>query len=187
MRTDDLKPAGPAEPGRNDDLGLRLRALSDRLDPPFGFDELQRRAQAAGRMGAPRRNVLRRPALWLVAAAATAALVTALGLYQRTASKPAPVTAADPAASHAAGSMQPGVTSAERYLRQRPHRALVKADSQIAVMALEDRIAVVDDQLNAARLQAPHTQQVVMLMQDRAQLVESLAQVRYAQDLVEMP
>lgn len=45
----------------------------------------------------------------------------------------------------------------------------------------EDQIAAMDDQLSAVRLSQPRAQQLAVLQRDRAQLVESLAQVRYAQ------
>jgi hypothetical protein len=53
----------------------------------------------------------------------------------------------------------------------------------MAVTELEDQIATMDDQLNVVRLSQPHAQQLALLLRDRAQLVESLAQVRYAQNL----
>ncbi len=74
--------------------------------------------------------------------------------------------------------------NAERWLDAHPQRALVRVPAQMAVTELEDQIATMDDQLNAVRLAQPHAQQLALLQRDRAQLVESLAQVRYAQNLV---
>ncbi len=54
----------------------------------------------------------------------------------------------------------------------------------MAVTELEDQIATVDDQLTVERLSQPQAQHLAVLQRDRAQMVESLAQVRYAQDLV---
>jgi hypothetical protein len=73
---------------------------------------------------------------------------------------------------------------AERWLNAHPQRALVRVPAQMAVTELEDQIATMDDQLNAAQFSRPQAQQVAMLQRDRAQLVESLAQVRYAQNLM---
>jgi hypothetical protein len=53
----------------------------------------------------------------------------------------------------------------------------------MAVTELEDQIATMDDQLTAAQLSQSSAQQLALLQRDRAQLVESLAQVRYAQIL----
>ncbi|HEY6454091.1 MAG TPA: hypothetical protein VIY90_02295 [Steroidobacteraceae bacterium] len=74
--------------------------------------------------------------------------------------------------------------NAERWLEAHPQRGLVRVPAQMAVTELEDQIATMDDQLNAVRIAQPHAQQLAMLQRDRAQLVESLAQVRYAQNLV---
>ncbi len=74
--------------------------------------------------------------------------------------------------------------NAERWLDAHPRQALVRVPAQMAVTELEDQIATMDDQLNFVRLSHPHAQQLALLQRDRAQLIESLAQVRYAQDLV---
>ena len=60
----------------------------------------------------------------------------------------------------------------------------MRVPAQMAVTELEDQIATMDDQLNAVRITQPQAQQLALLLRDRAQLVESLAQVRYAQNLV---
>jgi hypothetical protein len=73
---------------------------------------------------------------------------------------------------------------AESWLNAHPRQALVRVPAQMAVTELEDQIATMDDQLNAVRLSHPHAQQLALLQRDRAQMVESLAQVRYAQNLV---
>ena len=74
--------------------------------------------------------------------------------------------------------------NAESWLNAHPRHALVQVRAQMAVTELEDQIATMDDQLNAVRLSHPHAQQVALLQRDRAQMIESLAQVRYAQNLV---
>lgn len=77
---------------------------------------------------------------------------------------------------------------AENWLHAHPRQVLVRVPAQMVVGELEDQIATMDDQLNAVRLAHPHTQQLALLQRDRAQMVESLAQVRYAQTLVaELP
>jgi hypothetical protein len=74
--------------------------------------------------------------------------------------------------------------NAQSWLDTHPQRALVHVPAQMAVTELEDQIATMDDQLNVVRISQPHAQQLALLQRDRAQLVESLAQVRYAQNLV---
>jgi hypothetical protein len=74
--------------------------------------------------------------------------------------------------------------NAQSWLNAHPRRALVQVPAQMAVTELEDQIATMDDQLNAVRLSHPRAQQLALLQRDRAQMIESLAQVRYAQNLV---
>ncbi|HTC43828.1 MAG TPA: hypothetical protein VK696_02150 [Steroidobacteraceae bacterium] len=74
--------------------------------------------------------------------------------------------------------------NAEDWLTEHPRQALVKVPAQMAVTELEDQIATIDDQLNAERLASAQAKQLTLLQRDRAQLVESLAQVRYAQNLI---
>jgi hypothetical protein len=74
--------------------------------------------------------------------------------------------------------------NAQSWLDAHPQRALVRVPTQMAVTELEDQIATMDDQLNAVRLSRRPAQQLDLLQRDRAQLVESLAQVRYAQNLL---
>jgi hypothetical protein len=73
--------------------------------------------------------------------------------------------------------------NAEDWLTEHPRQALVKVPAQMAVTELEDQIATIDDQLTTERLEPAQAKQLTLLQRDRAQLVESLAQVRYAQNL----
>jgi len=52
------------------------------------------------------------------------------------------------------------------------------------VTGLEDRIAQVDDLLSAARVEGAQPARLSALEQQRARLVSSLMQVRYAETLV---
>ncbi len=72
----------------------------------------------------------------------------------------------------------------KRWLEQRPAEpALVRVGSRLAVANLEDRIAWVDDALTDAKLAAVDRAGLQALQQQRARLVSSLAQVRYAETL----
>ena len=62
--------------------------------------------------------------------------------------------------------------------------AIVQVDTQMAVGALEDRIAAADDLITAVRLAHPQARQVLALQRDRDQMAESLEQIRQAQLLV---
>ena len=57
---------------------------------------------------------------------------------------------------------------------------IVRADSYLAVAALEDHIATLDDALNVARLRGGSAE-VSRLERTRAELFDSYTQVRYAQ------
>jgi hypothetical protein len=58
---------------------------------------------------------------------------------------------------------------------------IVRADTYYAVAALEDRIASVDDALSVARAAASPSEDVARLETTRTQLMNSYAQVRYAE------
>lgn len=60
-------------------------------------------------------------------------------------------------------------------------RRLVRADTWMALAAIEDHIASIDDALNTARLVAPRGAEVARLERTRAELVDSYAHVRYAE------
>jgi hypothetical protein len=71
----------------------------------------------------------------------------------------------------------------EWLARQPAEPVVVRAGSRIAVANLEDRIAWFDDALTNQSLQGVNAEQVKVLQQERARLVSSLAQVRYAEAL----
>jgi len=58
---------------------------------------------------------------------------------------------------------------------------IVRADTYLAVAALEDHIASLDDAINVARAYAPRGEEVARLERTRAELLDSYAQVRYAE------
>jgi hypothetical protein len=58
--------------------------------------------------------------------------------------------------------------------------SLVRADTYLALAALEDHIATIDDALNDARVFAPRGAEVARLERARAELMDSYTRVRYA-------
>ena len=58
---------------------------------------------------------------------------------------------------------------------------IVRADTYLAVAALEDHIASLDDAINTARAYSPRGDEVARLERTRAELLDSYAQVRYAE------
>ncbi len=163
----------------------RLRDLPD-APPPYDFSEFSHRYS---------RRRLRQTQRPLRLLAAAVAVVVAGWVLQHGL---APLIAEGPEVAQMPGppmpppDIAPGVrwpvllptVNAETWLDEHPRRALVHVAAQMAVIELEDQIATMDDQLNAVRLSQPHAQQLALMQRDRAQLIESLAQVRYAQNLV---
>ncbi|MGC1457682.1 MAG: hypothetical protein WA825_05355 [Steroidobacteraceae bacterium] len=170
----------------------RLRDLPDAAPPPYGFSEFSHRYSRR------RTRQTQRP-LRLMAAALAIVIggwVVRHGLspLMESVSPPpdAPIAQMPPPGDEpeALGAGPPRrvvllpTVNAESWLNAHPQRALVRVPAQMAVTELEDQIATMDDQLNAVRLSQQPAQQLALLQRDRAQLVESLAQVRYAQYLV---
>ena len=162
-----------------------LRELPDGAQGPYDFREFQRRARTppagAGTMANARA---------LVATAVIAVAVCA------TATRFGPIQPASP--SHAANATdptaQPGRDPAprndasytERWLESLPREpALVHVGTRSAVATLEDDIAQVDDLVSAARASRASPAGVQPLLEERAQLVNSLVQVRYAETLAD--
>jgi hypothetical protein len=162
----------------------RLAALADPLLPP---DAWQRIAVAADR-SARRRRWLPAAGLGLTATAAAAALLV-VNLHVR------PV----PAASDLTASVSPSgdkpadvnqLMAQSRYLERAVFKLdghaddmAVSANTASTIAALEDRIALVDYEINTASGSGignddPH---VAQLWKQRVDLLQSLAAVRYAQ------
>ncbi len=58
---------------------------------------------------------------------------------------------------------------------------IVRADTYLALATLEDHIAGLDDAINVARAYAPRGEEIARLERTRAELLDSYAQVRYAE------
>jgi hypothetical protein len=73
----------------------------------------------------------------------------------------------------------------QRWLEEQPAEpAIVSVGPRLVVASLEDRIAWVDDALTDAQFTDGSAARMRTLERERAQLVKSLAQVRYAETLV---
>jgi len=185
------------------DIARRLRELPPELQPPFDWNELQRRT------GVPHRGDLRprsraayplaRRAVLLAAGlasivAAAALLSRFIGVTDERPHRDLPTVTqsgvpasipGEPRAPRKARDSEPllqRASAAERWLASEPDdEPVVQVSTYLAVTALEDRIASVDDQLSAERLVNRQGARVRALQLQRAQLVDSLAQVRYAE------
>lgn len=143
------------------DLAARLRRLdasSAAATPAFGYDAMIER-HATQQVRARRR---------LHAARATAgALVIALvGAIVWRVEQNAP---------------QPERVAEAGVEPRAPQPRIVRADTYLAVAALEDHIASVDDALSVARAYSPRGAEVARLERTRDELLDSYSQVRYAQ------
>jgi hypothetical protein len=147
---------------RDAELVARLRRLeagAGSATPGFNYDGMLER-HAAGIQRARRRLVLARGA----AVGLVVALIGA-SFWRLETHEPASPTVA---------SVTPPVATQESQPR------IVRADTWLAVAALEDHIATVDDALNYARLTGG-TADVERLERTRAELIDSYRQVRYAE------
>jgi hypothetical protein len=178
MRTD-LDPKATHAVAAPDPLLERLRELQDGGTAPYDYSEFSRRYARR------RTRHTQLPLRWM--AAALVVVVAGWVVQHRLGPMLGDVatTAVPPQATPAP--VLPSASDAERWLNAQPHSAIVWVPTQMAVTEVEDQIAAMDDELTAAQLSQPHTKQVAILQRDRAQLVESLAQVRYAQDLMAGP
>jgi hypothetical protein len=137
----------------------RLDASVDAGSPAFGYDTLLER-HGAKQARARRRHALARGTASMLVVALVAASLWRL-------EQNAPV---EPAASVVATA----VASA------RPQSRIVRADTYLAVATLEDHIASFDDALTDARLRGREAE-VARLERTRDELLDSYAQVRYAE------
>jgi hypothetical protein len=170
------------------DIAHRLRDLPTDLRPPFDYEEFQRRARE---QSSPHRAVK-----WQHAAAAggIVTVLAAFAVWSRFGQveddfavsaasavesvNPLPMfTVVDPMSAARA-------RAAENWLSNLPAEpAIVRVGTRYAVANLEDRIAWVDDALTDERLEGVNPAQLAALQQERVRLINSLAQVRYAETL----
>jgi hypothetical protein len=161
-------------------LARLLRELPDDAVRPYDWREFQRRAQAAP-AAAARVAGLRALAATIVIALAVLATAIRFGAGPRPPHAPAAALTADNAAPAAVDD-----TAARYWLERLPREpALVRVGTRAAVETLEDHIAQVDDLLTDERAGSAPAARVRELQQERAQLVNSLVQVRYAETLAD--
>lgn len=137
----------------------RLEAATEDTAAPFDYDGLlSRNARRTSR--AQRRH--------RVARATAGALVVALVAASVWRLEPVPVPPAVAATPTDAS-------------RDAAAPRIVRADTYFALAALEDHIARLDDAISVARVYAPKGAEVARLERTRNELLDSYAQVRYAE------
>ncbi len=142
-------------------IAKRLSELDLPAMPTFGYDEMLQRHERRLRRSATRLRATRYAASGLVVALIG---VSAWRLWHADAPPPPLAAAAPPSIEPAA--LEPSI---------------VRADTYLAVAALEEHIAGLDEALNLARLRSPHGVEVARLESTRAELVDSWSRVRYAE------
>jgi hypothetical protein len=150
----------------NDDpeIAARLRKLADVVPPGFDYDRLLER-HATKKARAARRLERVRLSSAFVAVAVISAVLWRLAPEQGRTTQLASVPFA----------------SQEQSQDYANEPSLVRADTYLAVAALEDHIASIDDALNEARLRSPRGVEVARLERTRADLVDSWSSMRYAE------
>jgi len=137
----------------------RLDVGTAAASPPFGYDTLLERH------GAKQARVRRRHAIARSTASALVVALVAASVWRLEQRVPEEPAVHEPASA---------VASA------RPQPRIVRADTYLAVAALEDHIASFDDALTDARLRG-RNDEVARLERTRNELLDSYAQVRYAE------
>jgi len=144
------------------ELVARLKRLDAAAAPDVGFDYATLVDRHAGRQRRDRRR------LAIARGTATALIVSMLGLslwrFER----------------QPGGAPQAEVDATPVAEIQTNQPRIVRADTYLAVAALEDHIASIDEALNDARL-GGGAAEVARLERTRAMLVDSYASVRYAE------
>lgn len=144
------------------DLVARLKRLDAATAPDVGFDYAGLIDRHATRQRRERRR------LAIARGTATALIVSMLGIsLWRFEQQPGGVAQTDVEASPVADA-------------EASQPRIVRADTYLAVAALEDHIASIDEALNDARL-GGGSAEVARLERTRAMLMDSYASVRYAE------
>jgi hypothetical protein len=154
------------------ELARALAALPADEARPYDWREFQRRRAHAAR----RRRGTGAGALAAAAVCAVAAVAVLVRLDRHAQVRAVTAAAAAPADAEP--------RSAERWLASLPREpAVVRVGTRADVLGLEDRIAQVDDLLTAGDAGRGQAVAVLALQRERARLVSSLVQVRYAETL----
>lgn len=178
------------------DISHQLRELPSELPPPYDWTEFNRRARDRS---PARRNFIKWP--HAAAAAGLTAVIAAMAMLGTMDSRRSEAEVAETPVESAAPSGSLGTIKAanddsmnlpspgdaqrsrEWLARQPAEPAVVRIGPRMTVANLEDRIAWFDDVLTEESLQGANADDMKLLRQERARLVSSLAQVRYAESL----
>ncbi len=164
-------------------IARRLRAAADESSAaPYDWAEFQCRRHRSMLTRAIERN---RPAA--IAAAVLAAVLVTVAPFIRSSHEHGPeIAPRDGAAHDSPGDLQEQerTRAVEGWLARLPQdHALVRVGAHAAVTSLQDQIAALDDLMSAERVEGAQPVRLEALERQRSQLVNSLAQVQYAEML----
>ena len=213
MHTDPKQQQSPVAPGRAElthdmvrhllDQGYleqqkrvrRLRSLPQECAQPYGWDEFRRRAQQRAAV-ATRRAV--NVQTYLAVAAVLVMVAVGLATWMRLTRSDVTQSVVDRAPSEtnrrilersvgsdSSDTVDRRAEAAELWLAGLPSEpGVVRVGTRSAVTGLEDRIAQLDDFLSTARVEGLQPATLADIEKQRALLIKSLVQVRYAETLV---
>jgi hypothetical protein len=171
---------------QHQDIVRHLRSLPQEIRQPYDWTEFRRRAREHARVRSSRhkRHLAIAAVLVLMVAAIAAWLrVTRPGMPGSFESSP--LYATNTRAKDSLEAVAERADIAERWLAGLPSEPIVvDVGTRAAVAGLEDRIAQLDDVLSVARVEGTQPAKLAILEEQRARLVNSLVQVRYAEALV---
>jgi hypothetical protein len=172
-------------------IARRLRAAAEETrEAPYDWAEFQRRCGTRSKATA----LAGRDRSLAVAASVVAALLVTGVAIVRSSHRHAPAsTLANTDLSGGGGRDEAGQAASseartraiEGWLAALPHdQSVVRVGEHAAVLRLQDQIAALDELMSAERLTGARPGRLGALERQRAQLVGSLAQLRYAEMLV---
>lgn len=162
---------------RHDELIARELSALPGFEPPAGAFR-----GALARAGAPR-AALAPEGVWALAAAA-ATVVLAIAVLVRTGTdRPAPHPA--PAAWSPPAELLAESARLESQLAALAGQEARRVGTVYTISLLEDRLALVDDELSAATLEPGASAGAEALWRERVALMDSLVRVRYAEALAD--
>lgn len=160
-------------------IARRLDALADEpAEAPYDWAEFDRRRQAAPSVRGIGRIRLAAMAAAISAVAVVAGILVVHSAHPRT----PPIVQADTAGTTPDPLTQAHTRAVEGWLAALPRDpGVVRVGTHVAVSSLQDQIAELDDLMSAARVAGAGPGRLDTLERRRAQLVSSLAQLRYAE------
>lgn len=164
-------------------IARRLRAAADEPgEVPYEWAEFQRRR----RRPMLTRVIERNRAAAIAAAVAAAVLVTVTPFLHGNHEHKSPIAQPNTAGPGKSGELQEQerTRALEGWLAALPQdHAIVRVGAHAAVASLQDQIAALDDLMSAERVAGAQPTRLDALERQRSQLVNSLAQVQYAEML----